>query len=110
MKPVKYDTCPMTGEVCRHCSIERASGKVTLLKVDPYSGMLIKKGESFNVLEVGAWCNNDGNHWVADLKVCPMRLDVASRSPPPQVWKIAKDTPIIERQVPVVCGQQTLVL
>jgi hypothetical protein len=100
----------MFGDECRHCSIEKASGKVTLLKKDIHNGMLVSRGESFNVMEVGAWCNNDGKHWVADLDRCPSRWDRANRVVPQQVWAVSKTAPIVERQVPVVCGQQRLVL
>lgn len=113
MKPTHDDTCPMTNAPCRHCSIEKASGAVTLLKVDPYSGMLVRKADSFNVMEIGARCNNDGRHWVEDLKVCPATLKPTKpwapwKAPRVKKWRVAHGMPITDRQVPVSCGQQRL--
>jgi hypothetical protein len=35
--------------------------------------MLVSDGLETSTLTLGAWCNNDGNHWVKDLKVCPAK-------------------------------------
>jgi len=114
IRPHRDDTCPMTNAPCRHCSIEKASGAVTLLKPDIHSGLLVRKADSFNVMELGARCNNDGKRWVEDLKVCPATLHPTKPwapwkpAPVKKKWRVARGTPVVERQVPVSCGQQRL--
>jgi len=101
----------MTNAPCRHCSTEKASGAVTLLKPDIHSGMLVRKADSFNVMEIGARCNNDGRNWVEDMKVCPATLKPTKPWAPwkaARKWRVARGTPTTDRQVPVSCGQQRL--
>lgn len=87
IKSIIIETCPKTGEPCRHCSIEKATGSVTLLKPDIHSGMLVKKSESVNTMELGAWCNNDGRKWVDEVKVCPALLKPTKPWVP---WKVKR--------------------
>jgi hypothetical protein len=57
--------CPSNGRECRHCSKEHA---VTVERV------LVKTGKTERRevrTPLGEWCNNDGRHYVRELKECP---------------------------------------
>lgn len=71
--------CPRTGRPCDHCSFEVT--RVTTRTGDIVSG--IKR--TITETPRGAFCNNDGRHYVADLDECPADTALA--------------TPLVRREV-----------
>lgn len=67
-------TCPKTGRPCNHCSLEVT--RVTTRTGDIVSGIKRETTETPH----GAFCNNDGRHYVADLDKCP--IPAALHAPP----------------------------
>lgn len=67
-------TCPKTGRPCDHCSFEVT--RVTSRTGDIVSGIKRTVTETPR----GAFCNNDGRHYVADLDECP--VPAALHAPP----------------------------
>ena len=58
--------CPLGRKICRHCSeiVIRTVQRVGVIKTGTYE----RRETSANL---GAWCNNDGRHFVRELKECP---------------------------------------
>ena len=71
MKEIVLITCPKKFRPCRHCSDEIE--KITTRTGDIVTG--IRRTE--RVTPLGAFCNNDGQHFVKDLEVCPRDLALA---------------------------------
>lgn len=59
--------CPKTRAPCRHCSneVRRTTQRVGVIKTH-----LLERREIR--IKLGAFCNNDGKHFVSELKECPI--------------------------------------
>ena len=66
------ETCPMFGDVCRHCSFETTARPHTRIERNPTTGIYKPKGLGKTVVQLGAFCSNI-NKWVAEMKECPVR-------------------------------------
>lgn len=65
--------CPLTGVGCRHASDESER------QVRDFSDLKTsKRGKKVVYVEKGVFCNNDGKHYVKDLKACPMVAALAA--------------------------------
>jgi hypothetical protein len=70
-------TCPMFQDTdCRFLSMETSRHPYTLLK--KVNGIFAPDHQGVAIHELGAWCNNDGTHWVRDLRACPARWALTS--------------------------------
>lgn len=79
--------CKMFGDPCGFCSEE------SVVQIRPYSVIkdcsLGKKGHVGKkrvTVEFGQFCNNDGKHFVRDMKYCPARFSCR------KVWDKVKDS------------------
>ena len=59
--------CEKTGKPCRFCSLDRSQtvSRMTVIKTGQ-----IERRETW--IPMGQWCNNDGKHFVRDLRSCPV--------------------------------------
>lgn len=65
-------TCPMFGDVCRHCSPTIEVRPYTKIERDSRTGLYVQKGIGKNFVDLGLYCNNIGAY-VNDLHYCPAR-------------------------------------
>jgi len=68
------EVCPMFGDLCRHCSdeVHREVVRFSVIK-DCELGKKGHQGKRIRRIELGHFCNNDGKHFVKDMKYCPAR-------------------------------------
>lgn len=67
--------CPLTGESCRHMSMEWTAKIFTKLKKDSTTGLFVPDKMGSRAVLLGAMCNNaklKTSPWITDMKVCPI--------------------------------------
>ena len=72
--------CQITGEACRHLSMEWASKLYTSLKKDPHTGMYEPQGMGSRKVLLGPRCNTapiGKSGWISEMTSCPV-LDGAN--------------------------------
>jgi hypothetical protein len=76
--------CPKTGDPCRYCSEEVR--KTVTRTGDSVKGIR----RSVSVQPLGAFCNNDGRHFVRELAACPvpeaLAVPLVPWEPSPLEW------------------------
>jgi hypothetical protein len=91
MKELELLVCPQTTRPCRHCSMERTTRPFTKITKNKTSGLYDPAGLGKTVIELGSFCNNDGNKYVSELEDCPALYKPEVRSVKVKaqpVWKI----------------------
>jgi len=67
--------CPLIDKLCRHCSKEfKHTGEFTRIFKDLKTGFFMAAGQGTACVPMGEFCNNDGRHFVRDLKECPAKI------------------------------------
>lgn len=64
---MKLEVCPMTGKECQYVSMERV---IKIQRVGVIKTGRFERRETR--IDLGEFCNNDGKHFVRDLKECPI--------------------------------------
>ena len=96
--------CPMFGDLCRHCSHEKArSGNFTKIEFNLTTKRYDPKGLGHNIIDLGAYCNNIGAY-VQDLHYCPARRALHRGIVP--LKKEVKERRVSPRLSPTTKGQQ----
>ena len=64
-------SCPLTKSPCRHAGLNYNIVSEPVYK--KYGGIPVEVSRVTKILpdERGIYCNNDGNHYVSEIKVCP---------------------------------------
>jgi hypothetical protein len=86
---IRDTSCPTKGGPCRHCSIEKVSRPCTELLKDPRTGLFRAGARVLRMAELGAYCNNDGRHFVRDLASCPVPAAIAVPLVPVEISPLA---------------------
>ena len=77
--------CPLGKGICRHCSDEVL---VEFKHVGVIKTQLMERIETR--IKLGLWCNNDGRHYVRELKSCPaidaLTTPIVPREPDLVAW------------------------
>lgn len=71
MKSIVIETCPLTKDKCRHCSIQQTSRPFTKIEKDETEKQFKPVGTGSEKVNLGKYCNDAGNY-VKDMKVCPL--------------------------------------
>ena len=71
--------CPLGKEKCRFCSdeVQREVVRFSVIR-DCDLGKVGQTGSKVRRIELGEFCNNDGRHFVRELKMCPKKEALAT--------------------------------